>query len=226
MDKQTYQKIEAHMLRCMCDMAHDAEHVYRVLYNALNIAVYEQGVDYDVLIAACLLHDIGRVKQFENPKLCHAVESGYMAFSYLLEIGFLHEKAEQVKECIVSHRYRSDAPPTSLEAKILFDADKVDVTGAIGVARTLFYKGHVGEALYAVDKDGNISDGTSDNIPSFFREYHYKLKRIYNGCYTRRGDEISKTRRKAMDEYYNRLLSEVKENRKTGMERLEEVLEE
>ncbi|MBR2145622.1 MAG: HD domain-containing protein [Akkermansia sp.] len=44
----------------MTDSAHDREHVYRVLYAALNLARGEENVNYDVLIAACLLHDVGR----------------------------------------------------------------------------------------------------------------------------------------------------------------------
>ena len=64
------------MLSCMCDAAHDKEQIYRVLYNALNIAQAESGVDYDVLITACLLHDIGRDEQFKNPKPDHAEVGG------------------------------------------------------------------------------------------------------------------------------------------------------
>jgi uncharacterized protein len=224
MDKQTFQQIETHMLSCMNDAAHDAEHVYRVLYNALDIAATEHNIDYEVLIAACLLHDIGRARQFENPKLCHAAEGGTMAYVYLLGIDFPVEKVEQVKQCIISHRYRSDAPPVTIEAKILFDADKVDVTGALGVARTLFYQGHVGTALYGVDSDGNVLDGTFDDTPSFFREYNFKLKRIYDGCYTKRGNEIIQSRRQTMDAYYGKLLEEVMGNRKMGEQRLTEVL--
>lgn len=224
MDKQEFQKIEAHMLHCMRDSAHDAEHVYRVLYNALEIAATEEKVDYSVLLAACLLHDIGRARQFENPELCHAQEGGNMAFEYLTGIGFPAEKAEHVRQCIASHRYRSDAPPVTIEAKILFDADKVDVTGALGIARTLFYQGHVGSALYAVDDNGNVSDGVSDTLPTFFREYHFKLKRIYDIFYTRRGEEIALRRRQAMDDYYRQLLHEVTENREAGNKLLEELL--
>lgn len=72
MKKSTYKLIENYMNDCMTDSAHDKEHVYRVLYNALSIADTEDAVDYDVLITACLLHDIGREEQFENPKLNHA----------------------------------------------------------------------------------------------------------------------------------------------------------
>ena len=60
MKQETYDLLEQWMYQCMLDSAHDREHVYRVLYTALDIAREEENVDMDVLIAACLLHDIGR----------------------------------------------------------------------------------------------------------------------------------------------------------------------
>ena len=74
MTKETYDLIENYMLSCMEDSAHDKEHIYRVLFNALEIAKVENDIDYDVLITACLLHDIGRREQFDNPALCHAID--------------------------------------------------------------------------------------------------------------------------------------------------------
>ena len=79
MKKEDYNLIETYMLSCMDDSAHDREHIYRVLFSALEIAKAEAEVDYDVLIAACLLHDIGRREQFENPALCHAAVGGEKA---------------------------------------------------------------------------------------------------------------------------------------------------
>ncbi len=75
----------------------------------------------------------------------------------------------------MTHRFRRDSQPQSLEAKILFDADKLEVTGAIGIARTLIYKGEVAEPLYHMLPDGRVSDGTGDTSPFFFQEYKYKL---------------------------------------------------
>lgn len=60
MNKETYCLLENFMLSCMEDAAHDKEHIYRVLYNALEIAKTEDKADLDILTAACLLHDIGR----------------------------------------------------------------------------------------------------------------------------------------------------------------------
>ena len=131
MTKEKYTIIEDYMLSCMKDSAHDKEHIYRVLYNALRIAKTKEQVDYDVLISACLLHDIGRKEQFENPKLCHAMIGGEKAYSFLLELGYEKEYAERVKHCIQTHRFRQNNPPQSIEAEILFDADKLDAAIAL-----------------------------------------------------------------------------------------------
>ena len=45
MNRETYSLLENYMLSCMDDSAHDREHVYRVLYHALEIAESESGVD-------------------------------------------------------------------------------------------------------------------------------------------------------------------------------------
>ena len=72
---------------------------------------------------------------------------------YLLENGFSEAFADAVRSCILTHRFRVARPPQSIEAKILFDADKLDVTGALGIARTLLYKGTVTEPLYLLDEN-------------------------------------------------------------------------
>ncbi|MDE5860509.1 MAG: HD domain-containing protein, partial [Oscillospiraceae bacterium] len=191
MRKSEYELIESYMLECMNDSAHDKEHIYRVLYGALDIAEYESGVDYDILTAACLLHDIGRAEQFADPKLCHAEVGSEKAHRFLLKLGWSMERANHVKDCIKTHRFRSDCPPESIEAKILFDSDKLDVAGAIGVARTLFYKGQVGEPLYRLNSGGTVSDGSADKEPSFFREYKFKLENLYGKFFTDHGRELA-----------------------------------
>ena len=77
MDKIFYEKIENYMFSCMKDSAHDPEHIFRVLYQSLHIASKRnENINYDVLIASCLLHDIGRDKQFKDPNVCHAEVGG------------------------------------------------------------------------------------------------------------------------------------------------------
>lgn len=225
MKKEIYSLLENYMLSCMEDSAHDKEHVYRVLYTALDIARTQKDVDYDILISACLLHDIGRKEQFENPALCHALVGADKAYRFLIENDFTEEFAVRVKECIQSHRYRNTHLPQSIEAKILFDADKIDVCGAIGIARTLVYKGKVSEPLYSLLPNGQVSEGTNDSQPSFFQEYKYKLETIYDRFFTKRGQEIGKERQEAAVSYYQNMLREVSSAYQYGGELLKEYIE-
>ena len=224
MNKEIYCLLENFMLCCMEDAAHDKEHVYRVLYNALEIAKAENNVNYDVLIAACLLHDIGRKEQFENPALCHAIVGSEKAYQFLLAHGFDMHYAEQVKQCIRTHRYRKNNPPESLEAKILFDADKLDVAGAIGIARTLLYKGIVSEPLYSVLPNGLVSSGENDIMPSFFQEYKYKLEKLYSNFYTEKAAAIAKEQQHIAIEFYNSLYQEVNSSYQNGISELTDVI--
>lgn len=220
MDKQTFSLIENYMLVCMEDSAHDKEHIYRVLYHALDIAKAESDVDYDVLITACLLHDIGRKEQYENPGACHAMVGGEKAYLFLKENGFDEIFAIRVKHCIESHRYRKNNPPQSLEAKILFDADKLDAVGTMGIARTLLYQGIVGDPLYTYLPDGTISNGAQDTVPSFFREYKFKLEKLYYRFYTEKAASIARERRSAAASFYHSLLNEVQSIHETGLAEL------
>ena len=216
-----YNRIEAYMRGCMDDSAHDMEHVYRVLYGALRIAQGEAGVDRDVLIAACLLHDVGRREQFADPTLCHAQVGAAKAAVFLGELGCGPEFTERVSHCIRTHRFRKNDPPRTIEAMILFDADKLDVTGAMGIARSLMYRGEVVEPLYSVRPDGTISDGDGDDEPSFFREYKFKLEKLYDRFYTATGTALARERQETARAFYEALYHEAAEGRMIGRGLLE-----
>lgn len=209
MDSSMIQKAEQYMLTFMKDSAHDKEHIYRVLNIAMEIARNEQSVDMSILIVSCLLHDIGRIHQYNDPSICHAEAGSVMAYEFLISKGVTPCEAKRVKECVVSHRFRSKRKPESIEAKILFDADTLDVVGAIGIARTLLYEGKMDIPLYNTDDEGSLIEGTSEGNDSFFREYHYKLKNIYNRFYTTRGKELAEERRKIAVAYYEALYKEI-----------------
>jgi uncharacterized protein len=126
---------------------------------------------------------------------------------------------------VSSHRYRGDNRPRSIEAKILFDADKLDVCGALGVARTLFYEGQTEAPLYVLDADGNIVlEGGGANVSSFFQEYHYKLRKVYNSFLTPRARALAAGREKAMSDFCEALYREIAGNHRDGAERLERLI--
>lgn len=213
MDRNSWRLMEEYMLLRMQDSAHDRQHVYRVLNNAIEIAKGEENVNLDVLLTAALLHDIGRADEKDDPAADHAVTGGERAYRFLTtqpELAYGHDFAEQVRQCIRTHRFRRNDPPATIEAKILFDADKLDVCGAIGIARTLMYSGAHDRPIYTTFPDGRIRDGEGDAQDSFFREYRFKLEGMYDRFLTRRGAEMAKERRRAAVDFYNALLGEVR----------------
>lgn len=224
MKRSEFTAIENYMLRCMRDSSHDPQHVYRVLYTALRLAE-TAGAEPDVLIASCLLHDIGREAQFRDPNICHAREGAKLAEDFLLGIGWSAQRARRVSDCIRTHRWRSDDQPESIEAKILFDADKLEAAGALGIARTLVYQGQVGEPLYTV-KGCEICPGTGGEDPeSFYKEYNNKLKRIYSMFYTEEARRIAESRSETAAAFFGKLVSEVSAAY-AGRSRLDDCLEE
>lgn len=210
MTKEIYNLIESYMLVCAEDSAHDKEHIYRVLHTALHISDYCENVDSDILITACLLHDIARGEQLENPEICHAERGAEEAYTFLIRNGFGTSFAEKVSACILTHRFRNGREPESIEAKILFDADKIDVTGAMGIARTLVYSGETRRPLYSFTDASEINDGTIKD-DTFFAEYKFKLEKLYNRFYTEKGREMALERKKHAEDFYNNLLGEIKE---------------
>lgn len=203
MDKNTFEKIEQYMLK-NCSEAHDRDHIYRVLYNALDISDHENNVDIDVLITACMLHDIGRSAEIKNKNIDHAEYGSKTAYDWMIQNGFENEFSMKVRECILCHRFRGSNIPKTIEAKILYDSDKLDATGLMGVARTLIYKGAINEPVYTV-KNNVVQDGTDRKNESFFTEYIYKLSKIYNKMTTVWGKELALKRKSEAENFYNKL---------------------
>ncbi len=115
--------------------AHTYDHTIRVYALSLEIGK-EMGADLRVLGAASLLHDIGRVREKETG-ISHSILSGQMGRTALQQAGYTDEEIKQIVEAIRTHRYSEGLTPTTMEGKILSDADKLDAIGAIGIYRTI-----------------------------------------------------------------------------------------
>ena len=228
MERKRYALLDAYMRKCMrdADGAHDHEHVYRVLGVALDIAATEPEANADVVIAACLLHDIARRDQLRDKRVCHAERGAEKAEKFLKKNGFDEDFAARVADCVRTHRFRKGDAPQSIEAQILYDADKIDVCGATGIARTLLHQGRSNGALYAVRPDGSLADGMGEKGETFFGEYKRKLEGIYCHLFTSRARAIARERQAAAQAFYQSMLSEVYASREKGRELLQTRLTE
>ncbi len=119
------------------DRAHDLEHALRVREWGKLLAEGD-GADATVIELAALLHDIGR----SGVEKTHAESSAGLAVNILHKTGYSEEIVLRVRDAILTHSREVGHEPNTLEAKILYDADKLDFVGAIGLGR-LFAMGGV-----------------------------------------------------------------------------------
>ena len=222
MTREEYKMIEGYMLECMNDAAHDPEHVYRVLGRALELARDFENVDCDLLITACLLHDIGRAEQFRDPTLSHAAVGADKAAKWLGERGYPDKFCERVRHCIRAHSFRTGGRTEVLEAQLLYDADKIEAAGMTAFVRTVAYNAHVGEPTYTLDELGRI-DRREDAPESTVQEYHRKLCHVKEKFYTERAREIASRYNDILDRAVESLIAEAEEARK-GLELVDELL--
>jgi len=189
--------------------SHDWEHTLRVCTLCERIGRVE-GVDRTVLMIAAYLHDIGRSHQDRvNGAICHAREGAKMAWSLLKDVSLPPEQKRNVVHCIRAHRFRGDRAPKTPEARVLFDADKLDAIGAVGVARAFLFAGEVGARLHNPDIDvAQTRPYTREDTG--YREYTLKLCKIKERMLTAEGRRIAEARHAFMERFFNRFVQEVK----------------
>ena len=188
--------------------SHDWEHTLRVYNLCLHIGNKEHA-DIQTLQIAALLHDIGRIIQDEsNGKICHAEKGAEMAQELLAPFNLDINILTNVIHCIKTHRYRGTNIPTSIEAKILFDSDKLDSIGAVGIGRAFLFAGEIGAKLHNTDIDITSTEAYTKEDTAY-REYVVKLQYIKDRMLTDEGKRLAQERHDVMVDFFNRLNQEV-----------------
>jgi uncharacterized protein len=187
--------------------SHDWEHTLRVSRLCERIGAAE-GVDMDVLLVAAYLHDIGRSHQdASNGAVCHAEIGAQMAKPIVTALPLTEKQKENIVHCIRSHRFRGNRAPKTAEAKVLFDADKIDAIGAVGVARAYLFAGEVGARLHNPDINAEEAEPYSKDDTGF-REYKVKLCKIRDRILTNEGRRLANGRHDFMERFFKRFINE------------------
>jgi len=187
-----------------CDAAHDFDHVLRVLALAERIGQAE-GAVMEIVRTATLLHDVARAEE-ERTGACHAKVGAERARQILA--GHPADKVEAVAQAIASHRFRDEVVPQTLEAKVLYDADKLDAIGAIGIARAYALAGRRGQRLWAETPAGSLAESQSaDYTP--VHEFTFKLSRLKEALFTTTACQMAEGRHRYLVEFFARLEEEV-----------------
>jgi len=191
------------------DPAHDFDHILRVLALAERIGAAE-GADLEIVRAAALLHDVGRAEARASGQ-DHAEIAAVRAGEILGHAS--PDKVEAIVAAILAHRFRSGPPPTTLEGRVLFDADKLDAIGAIGVARAFAYSGHAGRRLYAPVAAGYLARWQNGQAApgehTAVHEFVVKLSRLQDQLFTPTGRRMAADRHAVMVAFFERLADEV-----------------
>jgi uncharacterized protein len=200
---------EAKMYYAGAQGSHDLDHVNRVYNNCLKIGTKE-GADLDVLKIAAVLHDIGRQKETESQgRICHAEYGAQLAREILAKFNFDKKVIENVCHAIETHRYRNEKLPQTLEAKVLFDSDKLDSIGTVGIGRAFLFAGEIKAKLHN-DKDVEIEKTQAyTKEDTAYREFILKLKFIKDKMLTNEGRRLAENRHDYMVAFFDRLNKEV-----------------
>ncbi|WP_322923092.1 HD domain-containing protein [Paenibacillus campi] len=186
---------------------HDWWHIHRVVQMARRLALAEGADDYICSMAA-LLHDIA------DEKLNPSKEVGMQRVADWLERQKVEpEERAHITFIIANMSYNggNNPPLPSIEGKVVQDADRLDAIGAIAIARTFVYAGHVGDMMYDPDLPvrqqmtaAEYRTGRSTAINHF----HEKLLKLKHRLNTQSARQIAEDRHRYMEEYVQRFYQE------------------
>lgn len=130
---------------------HDYYHCIRVYNNAMLICK-DMDCDKQLVSVASLLHDVDDAKLFNS-------KDYYNARKILNDLNYEKDFIEKVINIIkaVSFKGKDSVIPSSLEGKIVQDADRLDAIGAIGIARTFAYGGNHNRLIYDPSVKPNLN---------------------------------------------------------------------
>ncbi len=196
------------------DAAHDFDHLVRVMALADTIAAREGG-DKPTIWAAVALHDIGQPRELRNGG-DHALIGAGMAAELLQNTPFPQACHPG---CAAGHSRTSHdgrRSPRTLEGRILFDADKIDGLGAIGIGRLYMITGHYNQKVYS-PLPAEIEEPIDPELSTQLRrrpdyspsiEFQLLFGNLPNRMATTTGRELARERYAFMEEFFTRLKRE------------------
>lgn len=188
--------------------SHDFDHTERVYNTAMHLALVEKA-DQEIVALAALLHDISRKEEDDSEgKVCHAVRGAETAGEILSHYDLPQDKIEKICGCISKHRFRDNNIPDTLEEKIIYDADNLDSSGAIGIGRAFLFSGEINARLH--DKNVDIHSTKAYTYEdTAYREFLVKLIHIKEKMMTAEGKRLAEHRHQFMVDFFKEMNTEV-----------------
>lgn len=189
------------------DGSHDVSHLLRVWKNAAAIHA-EEGGDRQVLMAATILHDCISVEKNSPLRAQASRLAAEKALRLLADLGWQAARINLVVHAIEAHSFSAGIVPTTLEAKILQDADRLDAIGMIGVARCFYIAGRMGSGLYDPDDPKAIARAYDDKRFAI-DHFQTKLFKLAAGFNTASGARMAEARQARLRRFFDEFIDEI-----------------
>jgi uncharacterized protein len=189
------------------DSAHDFEHIMRVYKNAQKMCKKEKANE-KLILSAALLHDIVSYPKSDKRSKLSSIQSAKKSKLILKKYDFSEEEITIVSDAIRDHSFSQNKTPSTIEGKILQDADRLDAIGAIGIARVFATGGSLKRPFYNID-DPFCKKRKPDDKVWTVDHFYQKLLKLESLMNTKSGKEEAKKRTKILNEYLEQLKQEV-----------------
>jgi len=194
------------------DAAHDFDHLVRVIALAETIQAHEGG-HLPTIWAAVAFHDIGQERERRHGG-DHALIGANMAADLLTGTHFPQKAIPIVQQAIRDHRLTGKNIPQSIEGCILYDADKIDCLGAIGIGRLYLITAKKVYSLIPADIVEPVDPlmiRTLRNRPDYSPSIEFQLLfgDLPNRMTTATGKTLAQERYSYMKAFFSRLRNEV-----------------
>lgn len=187
---------------------HDWWHVHRVWKSSIYLAEQEKA-DRTVVEIAALLHDVADWKLSDGGE-----EAGLNQIRDLLQGEIESHELSHVLEIIGSLSFKGAGvatPMTTLEGKIVQDADRLDAIGAIGIARAFAYGGNRDRLIHHPDKPPVLHDSFEaykKNKGASINHFYEKLLLLKERMNTETGKKMAEDRHQFMESYLDQFFKE------------------
>ncbi|MDY5278094.1 HD domain-containing protein [Sharpea porci] len=183
---------------------HDYNHTMRVYKLAYNIAIQEHA-NLEIVSLAALLHDVDDVKLTQS--------INYQNARLLMNKYGIDKVQEEVIAIIqdVSFNGNQSKSPSTLEGKIVQDADRLDAIGAIGIARAFTFGGNHNRPLYNDENPVLNMDEASyrQHKSSTINHFYEKLLLLKDMMNTDTAKELAYQRHQFMKNYLEEFYDEI-----------------
>ena len=198
------------------DASHDYDHITRVVAIAETLQSREGG-NLPIIWAAVAFHDIGQ----ERERLHggdHALIGAEMAGDFLTSTDFPQSSIPAVQQAIREHRMTGGSVPSTVEGRILYDADKIDCLGAIGIGRLYCITGLYHQKIYSelppdiIEPVDPLTVRTLRRSPDYSPSIEFRLLfgTLPERMPTTTGRILAQERYDYMTNFFHRLQQEIK----------------